>query len=96
MTGPADVPGSSPIQEIATETRSRSASISKGADDNESPIILDSGVPEHKRGGYGVEYRPAVEYSSFKAFYSTSWARFKSLWTKRFTFALLVGVNSLN
>lgn len=96
MAGPADVPGSYPIQETAVESRSRSASISKGVDDNDSPIVLDSGVPEHKRGGYAVEYRPPVDYSSFNAFYTTSWARFKSLWTKRFTFALLVSVNSRN
>lgn len=71
---------------------SRSASISKNVDEPESPIVLHSGVtvPEQKRGGFAVEQRPPVDYSSFGAFFSSAWARFKSLWTKRFTFALLV------
>ncbi|KAF8586376.1 DUF914-domain-containing protein [Ramaria rubella] len=36
-------------------------------------------------------YRPAISYVSPVAFFSSFWARFKSLWTRRFTLALLAG-----
>ncbi|KAG1814528.1 hypothetical protein EV424DRAFT_1541357 [Suillus variegatus] len=35
--------------------------------------------------------RPPIDYSSPAAFTSSSWARWKSLWTRRFTLSLLAG-----
>lgn len=102
MAGHADIPIVPTTQQqqqqqpgIDHHPRSRSPSITKDADvENEGPIALDSTnavVPEHRQqGGFALEYRPPVDYSSFGAFFSSAWARFKSLWTKRFTFALLV------
>lgn len=82
----------SPIHEDVLETRSEAGSISKKDLDlsEEAPIDF-APVPGQKQGGlYAANYRPPVDYSSFGAFYTSSFARFKSLWTKRFTLALLV------
>jgi len=35
--------------------------------------------------------RPPIEYTSFSAFFSSSWERFTSLWTRRFVYSLLAG-----
>ncbi|KAF8318755.1 DUF914-domain-containing protein [Clavulina sp. PMI_390] len=95
MSGPAHLVGASPVEHNAVRVVSRPNSISKDADqvnDPESPIndgletMVASGL-----GGFAAEERPPVDYSSMGAFFTSSWARFKSLWTKRFTYALLAG-----
>lgn len=35
--------------------------------------------------------RPPIDYSSFGAFACSVWARWESLWTKRFTFSFIAG-----
>lgn len=35
--------------------------------------------------------RPPIDYSSLPAFTSSSWARWKSIWTRRFVLSLLAG-----
>jgi len=35
--------------------------------------------------------RPPIDYSSFGGFFTSSWARFKSVWTRRFALSLLAG-----
>ncbi|KAI0028671.1 DUF914-domain-containing protein [Vararia minispora EC-137] len=35
--------------------------------------------------------RPPIDYSSIGGFFSSSWARFASIWTRRFIFSLLAG-----
>ena len=35
--------------------------------------------------------RPPIDYSSFGAFYRSTWRRFLSLWTRRFILSLLAG-----
>ncbi|KAG6370394.1 hypothetical protein JVT61DRAFT_12115 [Boletus reticuloceps] len=35
--------------------------------------------------------RPPIDYSSFDTFTHTVWARWRSLWTKRFIFSLVAG-----
>ena len=35
--------------------------------------------------------RPPIEYSSFNGWLSSVWARWKSLWTRRFIFSLIAG-----
>lgn len=35
--------------------------------------------------------RPQIDYSSFGAFARSFWARWKSLWTKRFIFSIIAG-----
>jgi hypothetical protein len=83
----------SPIFESTQERRSRSGSSSKGTGENEGPVN-SAPVPELKYGGFRAEERPPLDYSSVEAFCSSSWRRFKSLWTRRFTFALLVSPGS--
>jgi hypothetical protein len=38
-----------------------------------------------------VVARPEIDYSSVDAFFSSSWRRFVSLWTRRFILSLLAG-----
>jgi len=82
-------PEDPPIFESTQERRSRSGSSSKDTGDNKGPIN-SAPVPELKYGGFRAEERPPLDYSSVDAFFSSLWRRFKSLWTRRFTFALLV------
>jgi solute carrier family 35 protein F1/2 len=35
--------------------------------------------------------RPPIDYSSFDAFFRSTWRRFLSLWTRRFVLSLLAG-----
>jgi solute carrier family 35 protein F1/2 len=35
--------------------------------------------------------RPPIDYSSFEAFFHSTWRRFLSLWTRRFVLSLLAG-----
>lgn len=81
-------PEVSPIEPVP-ERNSRSGSIVKVADENESPIDPNA-VPEEKYGGFRAEERPPLDYSSFSAFLNSLCGRFKSLWTRRFIYALLV------
>jgi solute carrier family 35, member F1/2 len=59
--------------------------------DNASPVehphlpVLESGH------GASPLQRPPIDYSSLGALSSSIWRRFKSLWTKRFTFSLIAG-----
>ncbi|KAI5124290.1 hypothetical protein M0805_005137 [Coniferiporia weirii] len=41
--------------------------------------------------GVAQDMRPAIDYSSFVAFARSSWARFASIWTRRFCMSLLAG-----
>lgn len=82
------------VYDSAPEGRFRSDSIVKDADEG-GPTNVNS-VPQQNYGGFGVEERPPVDYSSFRAFLGSSWRRFKSLWTRRFTYALLVGLRCPN
>ncbi|KAF8518954.1 DUF914-domain-containing protein [Hysterangium stoloniferum] len=41
--------------------------------------------------GEAIVARPSISYASVPKFFSSFWARFKSLWTRRFTLALLAG-----
>ena len=52
-------------------------SVTEGSD---SPLASDE-----------VLARPEIDYSSFDAFFSSSWSRFVSLWTRRFILSLLAG-----
>ena len=40
---------------------------------------------------YDPVNRPQISYASPSAFCASFWTRFKSLWTRRFTLALLAG-----
>jgi len=48
--------------------------------------VLQSGEPFQAE-----RQRPPIDYSSFGGFFSSSWARFKSIWTRRFVLSLLAG-----
>jgi solute carrier family 35, member F1/2 len=79
----------SPIESVPQE-RFRSGSISKDVVEKGDLANLNA-VPEMQYGGFTAEERPPLDYSSFGAFLSSSWKRFKSLWTRRFIYALLAG-----
>lgn len=54
-------------------------------DTGSAPSVVDaSDLPRNS-------VRPPIDYSSPAAFTSSSWARWKSLWTRRFTLSLLAG-----
>lgn len=78
-----------PAEDNVNET----GSISKDAESDEGDVVEYSQAPQ-KNNAVGIYAsappRPPVDYSSFGAFCSSSWTRFKSLWTKRFTWALIV------
>jgi len=59
---------------------------SKSQDDVNGVPILESPPDERI-----LLVRPPIEYSSFSVFFSSSWERFKSLWTRRFVLSLLAG-----
>lgn len=40
---------------------------------------------------YSAASRPAIDYSSTRAFFQSVWQRFVSLWTRRFVLSLLAG-----
>lgn len=61
----------------------RSDSLSK-SDDNVS--VMD--VQVHSNS---APLRPPIDYSSPSALFSSAWARFLSIWTRRFTLSLLAG-----
>lgn len=74
-------------------------SISKDGEPNEGDDAIEYAQAEassktHVNKSVGIYAaappRPPVDYSSFGVFCSSSWIRFKSLWTKRFTWALIV------
>ena len=55
----------------------------------EIPALESSPIEQEKSTQDLV--RPPIDYSSFSAFVLSTWARFKSLWTKRFIWSLLAG-----
>jgi len=63
---------------------------------SEAPYIVDDGkssidsVPPPLHNDQAVA-RPPIDYSSFGAFYHSTYRRFLSLWTRRFVLSLLAG-----
>jgi solute carrier family 35 protein F1/2 len=47
--------------------------------------------PHHELPNDQLVARPPIDYSSVDAFFSSTWRRFLSLWTRRFVLSLLAG-----
>jgi len=54
-------------------------------------VVVPPDLPFGYNDSSHVTTRPPIDYSSFKGFYTSSWKRFESLWTKRFVLSLLAG-----
>lgn len=63
--------------------------MSNSNDSKKDLSLYDAGIPQPDRLESSV--RPPIDYHSPGAFISTSFGRFKSLWTRRFTLSLLAG-----
>lgn len=64
---------------------------------SEAPYVVDDkkssidSVPPPPLHNDQIVARPPIDYSSFGAFFRSTWRRFLSLWTRRFVLSLLAG-----
>lgn len=56
----------------------------------ESPLDSVRQLPADSQAAH-IQARPPIDYSSVDAFVKSTWARFLSIWTRRFCLALLAG-----
>lgn len=88
-------PGSSAmaaVSEVQPPSPASSSLHSSSSTKKRDQVFLDDqpGVTSHQVGVDVENVRPPIDYSSVGAFFASSWARFASLWTRRFILALFV------